>query len=172
MRYLILTGIVFLLYAVQAPVVRAIGLGGAVSVDVSLLAVLYLAASSPAFGGFVTSVLLGLVADAFTPGGILGMYMEVMGIMFLVGRGLAERLEILRPVPLMLVVLLCVVTKTLLVFLLSVVFDRDFTQYAAVFINAVPHVLTTTIASPVFVGLFHWVDRRWHGRRTSETLLR
>lgn len=171
MRYLVLTVLVFVLFAVQAPVVKALGWGAA-SVDVALLAVLYLAATSPAFGGFVTSVVLGLVADSFTPGGVLGMYMEVAGIVFLVGRGLADRLQILRPVPLMVIVLVCMVTKTLLVFLLSIVFDRDFTQYAAVFVNVLPHVLTTTILAPVFVALFQWTDRRVRGRRPVGTLLR
>ncbi len=171
MRYLILTLLVFILFAVQAPIVKALGWGAA-SVDVALLAVLYLAATSPAFGGFVTSVVLGLVADSFTPGGILGMHMEVAGVVFLVGRGLAERLQVLSPVPAMVIVLVCMVTKTLLVFLLSVVFDRDFTQYAAMFVNAVPHALTTTILSPVFIALFQWTDRRVRGRRPAGTLLR
>ncbi len=171
MRYLVLTVLVFVLFAVQAPVVRAVG-WGALSVDVALLAVLYLAATSPPFGGFVTSVLIGLVADSFTPGGILGMNMEVMGIVFLVGRGLADHLPVLRAIPLMLAVIVCMVTKTLLVFLLSIVFDRDFTQYVAALLNALPHILTTTILAPVFVALFHWADRRGRGRRPVGTLLR
>ncbi len=171
MRYVALTVLVFVLFAVQAPIVKALGWGAA-SVDIALLAVLYLAATSPALGGFVTSVLLGLVADSFTPGGILGMYMEVAGVVFLVGRGLADRFQILRPVPLMVIVLICMVTKTLLVFLLSIVFDRDFTQYAAVFVNAVPHVVTTTVLAPVFVALFQWTDKRLRGRRPTGMLLR
>lgn len=100
------------------------------------------------------------------------MYMEVMGLVFLVGRGLADRLQILRPIPLMVVVLVCMITKTLLVFLLSIVFDREFTQYAAVFVNAVPHVFTTTILAPFFAVLFQWMDRRLRGRRPMGTLLR
>lgn len=171
MRYLVLTVFVFFLFAIQSPIVHAIGMSAA-AVDVALIAVLYLAATSPAFGGFVTSVMLGLVADSFTPGGILGMYMEVMGILFLVARGFAERFQILRPAPLMVIVLICLVTKTLLVFLLSIIFDRDFHEYTAVFWNALPHVLTTTLFSPLFVALFQWADRRVRGRRPMGTLLR
>jgi len=168
-RYVAIITAVIGLLAAQMSLLQAFGVT-AYSVDLTLLAVLYLAATSPVFGGFVASVVLGLVSDAFTPGGILGMNMEIMGILFLVGRGLAERLQMLHPAPLMLVVLVGMVTKVLLVFLFSIVFDREFTTSAVMFLNAIPHVLTTALLAPVMIALFGWVDRRWRRRRPSHIL--
>lgn len=171
MRYLVLTLTVFLLFAIETPVLNVLGLS-VYSIDVALLMVIYLAPTSPAFGGFVTAFVVGFVADSFTPGGILGMNMEIMAILFLLTRGLADRFQVLSPLPLVAVALVCSVLKVLLVFLFSIVFDRNLTDYSTVFTGAVPHALTTSLASLMLVPLFRFIDARIRGRRYSSSLLR
>jgi len=171
LRYIVLTITVFVLFALETPVLNVLGLS-AYSIDVALLAAIYLAATSPRFGGFVTAVIIGFVADSFTPGGVLGMNMEIMGIIYLVTRGLAERFQVLSPLPLVAVALVCSTLDILLVFLFSIVFDRNLTQYSMVFVGAVQHILTTSLAGLVLVPFFRFIDRRIQGRRYTGSLLR
>lgn len=158
----------YFLFGVQAAVAKAAG-WVAMSCDIPLLAVVYLAATDPGLDGFLISLVIGFLADAFIPGGLLGMQMEVLGIAFLIARGLAERLHVVRPLPLMVVVLVCLVVKTLLVFVFSVVFDREFTQYSALFLNALPQAATTVLLAPVFISVLRWVERKLTRRRVGWT---
>jgi len=171
LRYFILILSVFLIFAVETPILTVAGMN-AYSVNVALLAVIYLAATSPPFGGFVTAVIVGFVADSFTPGGILGMNMEIMAILFLVTRGLAERFQVLRPLPLVGVAMVCSAVEILLVFLFSILFDRNLTQYSSVFVGALPQALSTALAGLLFIPLFRWIDGKIRGRRYTGSLLR
>lgn len=172
MRHVLIAVIVFLLLALQTPVLHVLNLS-AYSMDVGLLAAMYLAATSDRFGGFVTSVGIGLLADSFTAGGILGMHMEILGIMFLMARGLAGRFHLLRPLPLVVVAFICSLTESLLFFLFSIMFDRNFSQYSTVLIWALPHALVTALLGPVVFLLFGAVDLRLRGRKpTAGGLLR
>jgi rod shape-determining protein MreD len=163
-RYAILAILVFLLLAIQTPVLRVMGLD-AWGVDVGLLTVLYLAATSSPLRGFVAAWAIGFVVDSFTLGGVLGMHMEIMGIMFLVSLGLASRFHLLRPLPLIVVALVCSVMKSLLFFLFSILFDRGFTQYATVLLWALPHAAVTAVFGPLLFAVLGAVDRRVRGRR-------
>ena len=171
MRYFVLSLIVFLLLALQTPLLHVLGLS-AYSIDVALLAAVYFAATSGPLGGFVASALVGLGADAFTPGGILGMNMEIMGIMYLVALGLSGRFQLLRPLPLILVLVVCSVTETLLFFLFSILFDKYFTQYSTVLTGAVPRTMVTALLGPLLFLVFGAVDSRLRGRRQPSPLLR
>jgi len=170
-RYFVLTVAVFLLFAMQTPVLSVLGLS-VYSVDIALIAVIYMAAAFPALGGFLTAVAVGFIADSFTPGGVLGMNMEIMGILFLMARGLAERFKLLRTLSLILAILAGSVVKVLLVFLFSMVFDRNMTQYSTVFAGVVSHSLTTAVAGIVLVPLLRLVDGRARGRMDSRPRLR
>jgi rod shape-determining protein MreD len=171
MRYALLSVLVFLLLTIQTPLLHVAGISE-YAVNMALLATLYLAATSTPLAGFVTAVVLGLVADSFTAGGIVGMNMEIMGLLYLVSRGLAGHFELLKPLPLILVVLLCSVVNGLLFFLFSVLFDRNFVQYAPVLLGELRRALVTSLAGPFVFQLFGLVDRRLRGRTTSRTTMR
>ena len=89
MRYVLLTLTVFVLLACQVPLMGLMG-AGAFTLDLPLIAVMYLAATSRPLGGFVTAVLFGLLADSFSPGAVLGTHMEIMGLLFLANLALAQ----------------------------------------------------------------------------------
>jgi len=167
LRYVVLTVLVFLLLAVQAPVLQVLGLS-AWSLDVGLLTVIYLATTSPRLPGFVTAAVIGFVVDSFTPGGVLGMYTEIMGIMYLVAMGLAARVHLLRPLPLVIAAFVCSLVSTLLFFLFSILFDRNFSQYSVVILWAAPHALVTALLGPLLFRLLGVVDERLRGRRSAD----
>lgn len=164
MRHVLLGLVVFVLLAVQAPLLHVLDLTGW-AVDVGLVTVLYLSATSSRLAGFVTSVVVGLIVDAFTPGGILGMNTEIMGIMFLVGLGLSARFQLLRTLPLVVVAFVCALMKSLLFFLFSILFDRNFSQYEAVLLWSVPHALVAAVFAPFLFLLLGLLDRGSAGRR-------
>lgn len=165
-RYVIHTLLVFLLLVLQAPVLQVSGLS-AWSLDVGLLTVLYLAATSPRTPGFVTAVVIGFAVDSVTPGGVLGLNMEIMGIMYLVAMGLAARVHLLRTLPLLVVAFVCSLMSTLLFFLFSILFDRDFSQYGSVLLWAVPHAVITAMLGPLLFRLLGAIDERLRGRRST-----
>jgi rod shape-determining protein MreD len=166
MRHVILTLVVFLLLAVQAPLLHVLGLA-AWSLDVGLLAVLYLAATSSRLDGVINAAIIGFIVDSFTPGGVLGMHIEILSLMFLVAIGLAARVQMLQTLPLIVVAFVCSLMETLLFFLFSLLFDRNFGQYTAVLLWAVPHAFITAMLGPLVFKLLGAVDGRLRGKRVT-----
>ena len=164
MRYLLLTLTVFLLLAVQAPLLRVLGIEH-YSIDAALVAILYLAATASGSAGLIAASAIGFMADAFAAGGILGMNMEILVIMYLLGLGLAARFHLMSAVPLVMVALLCSVTQMLLFFLFSVLFDRGFGSSTRMLLEAIPHALLTSMFAPILFPLFSLIDRGTRGRR-------
>lgn len=167
MRYVAIIIVVAILMCIQNPILSLFNME-TWGIDAGLVAVLYLAATSHALGGFVASWITGFVVDSFTLGGILGMHMELLALMFLLSRGLVARFNLLRPLPLMLVTIICSVTKTLLYFLFSVVFDRDFSNYDSIFLWALPHAAVAALFAPLLFALFWAIDRRLLGHRDTD----
>ena len=166
MRYFLLTLLVFLLLALQTPLMHVLGLSSW-SLDVGLLTVIYLSATSSPLRGFIASWAIGFVVDSLTPGGLLGMHTEILAIMFMVSLGLASRFHLLRPLPLIVVALVCSLMETLLFFLFSILFDRDFSQYSTVLLWGVPHAIVTALLGPLLFLLLGAIDTRIRGRRQS-----
>jgi len=171
MRGFILLSILALLMAIQAPLLHAMNLSG-YAMDLALLGTLYFAASSSVFAGLILSSLVGLVQDAFTPGALLGMNMEIMVILFLVARGLSLRFHLQNPLPLMIAVLVCSIIKAILFFLLSILFDRSFGDYAPLLVEAIPHAVITAVLGPLVAWLLMTVDRGLKSRSYSGPLLK
>jgi rod shape-determining protein MreD len=170
-RSVLLLLVLVLLLVLQSPIFGFLGLRPSV-LDLSLVATLYLASSSRALPGFVTSVVVGLLADAFTPGGLLGMNAEIHGLLFLLVTGLGSRFPLSRPVPLLLVAAVSSILKTLLFYVFSILFDRSFEPRAEVLLWGLPTALVTAMLSPVLFLPFAGVDRLVRGRRSAESLLR
>ncbi len=171
MRYVLLTVLVFVLLACQVPILGLVGVH-AFTLDLPLLAVIYLAATSRPMGGFVTAVVIGLLADSFAPGSVLGTHMEIMGLLFLANFALAGRFQWTRPLPLMVMTLAGVLASSLLFYLLSTIFDEGFSGASANFGGLALRLLVTTLASPLLFRLFAAIDGRVRGRRVSSPLLR
>jgi rod shape-determining protein MreD len=171
MRSLVLLLLLGALMLLQLPLFAWMGVRPSV-LDLPLAATLFLAATSRATPGFVAAVILGLMADAFTPGGLLGMNAEIHGILFLMLLGLGTRFPLARPVPLVLITLVSSVLKTLLFYVFSLLFDRAFEARAAVLLWGLPTALVTSLLCPVLVLPFAGVDRLIGGRRANESLLR
>jgi rod shape-determining protein MreD len=171
MRYGILILLMVLLLAVQVPVFAMFGFG-AHALDLALIATLYVASTSRPMPGFLTAIAFGVVADAFTPGGLLGMNMEILGAIHLVALGLVGRFNLGRAIPLIVVAFVLSILATLLFFLFSIVFDRAFTQQSTVFFWAVPRAAVTAAFAPLVFRLFGFVDRLLRGRRNNSPFLR
>ncbi len=171
MRSFLLLLVLVLLMAVQSPLFAVLGIRPSL-LDLPLIATLYLASSSRALRGFVASVGVGLIADAFTPGGLLGMNAEIHGILYLLALGLVARFPLSRPVPLLLVTSVSAVLKTLMFYLFSVLFDRAFEPRAEALLWGLPTALLTAVLSPLLFLPFAGVDRLVQGRRPTESLLR
>lgn len=155
---------VFCLYSIETPILNAWGIS-AFSVDIALVTTLYLAATSSPIGGFITSIMVGFIADAFTPGGIIGMNMEINGLIFLMALGLETRFDFMRPIPLMVVILATCVVKTSLFFLFSLMFDSNFSDYKNILISAISHAFVTTMLGPLLYFFILAVEKRFRGKR-------
>jgi len=127
-------------------------------VDVSLVATSYLCYAFPTRRGFLTTLAMGLLVDLSTPGTLLGLHMEVLGLIFLLVRGLSGRLPLDRPLPLILVTLVAGILETLLFYLLSLLFDPGFEGRASMLLWAIPTVLTTALLAPLLVLPFAGLD--------------
>jgi rod shape-determining protein MreD len=171
MRYVLLTLTVFVLLACQVPLLGLLGVH-AFTLDLPLIAVMYLAATSRPLGGFVTAVFVGLLADSFAPGAVLGTHMEIMGLLFLANLLLAGRFQWSRPLPLMVLTLVGSIASGLLFYLFSTVFDEGFSGVEASFGDIALRLLVTTLAAPLLFRLFGLIDGRLRGRRVHSPLLR
>ena len=171
MRTLLMLAVLLVLMLLQSPLFGWLGVRPSV-LDLALVATLYLAASTRALPGFVTSVAIGLLADAFTPGGLLGMNAEIHGVLFLLVVGLGARFPLTRPVPLLLVAAVSSCLKSLLFYVFSILFDRSFEPRVDVLLWGLPTALVTAVLSPVLFLPFAGVDRLVRGRRAADSLLR
>lgn len=171
MRYGLLTLLLFVLLACQVPLLRLLGVHP-FTLDLPLLVVLYLAVTSRPMGGFVTAVLVGLLADSFAPGAVLGTHMEIMGLLFLGYFALAGRFQWTRPLPLMVLTLVGSLLAGVLFFLLSTIFHEGFSSASVDPGGQALRLLVTTLAAPLLFRLFGAIDGRLRGRRVSSPLLR
>lgn len=125
------------------------------------LALVIVAAASFSFApGVALAACLGLLKDGFSSGVPLGMYVEIYVLVYLACSGLARRLDY-RNVVLMTLVTLCAsLAATMLFFVMSAIFDRDFEQFDLIFRLAIPQALITAPMGPIVAGLAGWLDGR------------
>lgn len=159
----LLTGLLLLVN----PLLSWIGLRSSL-LDLPLVATCFLAQAFPTRQGFWTALAGGLVADLLIPGTLPGMYMEVMGLIFLLIRGLSERLPLDRPLPMILVTLVAGILKTLLFYLLSLIFDGGFQARATALLWAIPTVVVTGLTAPLLILPFVGLDILTGGQRRTD----
>ncbi|HQC44948.1 MAG: hypothetical protein ACOX51_01790 [Myxococcota bacterium] len=173
MRYFLLLVTFFVLMAAQSSFLGLFGLG-AYSVDLPLIAVMYLASTSSRrrMGSFITAVAIGFLADSFAVGSIFGIQMEIAGLLFLSSMALANRFQWHRVGPLMALTLVGTIISSALFYLLSFLFDEGFSWHTFDWLGLFVRILVTTLASPLLFRLFGLFDGRSRGRTATSSLLR
>lgn len=169
MRYLFVMAMAFVCMMLQMPLLSLLGLRD-FSLDAPLVATVFLAATSPGTTGLVVVSAMGLLTDLFMPGGVPGMQMEILAIVFLLSRRVVSRLQLNRTIPLMIVVLAGGVVSLLLFMLFSVIFDRSYVYSTSVLTAGTVQIFITAIFSPLLFRLFGVADGRGHRRRDSRSL--
>lgn len=125
------------------------------------LAVVAYAASAMAFlPGVVTAVMVGLLKDGFSGGVPLGMHVEIYVLLFLGCAALARRLDYRGAVLMTLVVFCASLVSSVLFFVLSAIFDRDFEQFDLIFRLAIPQALISAPFGPITAAILAFVDAR------------
>lgn len=170
MRNGVIILLLFGMLAIQTPILSLLGLSN-YSANLGVITVMFLAGTASGLGGFVASIIAGVLVDAFTPGGLLGMHMETLGIGYLLAVGLSRRVDLMRPLPLMVVSFVLCLTDTLLFYIFSIIFDREFSQHAAVLMWSIPHAMLTALMAPILFYLLGLIDNRMRGRRKMGPLL-
>ncbi len=128
--------------------------------DPTLALVVFAAASFEFTLGVILAALLGLLKDAFSSGVPLGMYVEIYVILVLGCYALTRRLDYRNVVLITLVTLFASLLASLLFFVMSAIFDRDFEQFDLIFRMAIPQALITAPMGPIIAGMAHWLDEK------------
>ncbi|HNU68684.1 MAG TPA: hypothetical protein PKH54_12885 [Myxococcota bacterium] len=160
---------VFVCMMIQVPILTLLGLT-TFSVDAPLVAMLYIASTGPGVVGMVIVSLMGLLTDLFMPGGLPGMQMEILVVLFLLARMVVSRLQLNRTLPLIIVVFLSSLVSLGLFMLLSVIFDRGYQHSSTVVTGGLAQALLTALLSPLLFKLFGVADGRFHHRRDTRSL--
>jgi rod shape-determining protein MreD len=169
MRNLFVLIAVFVCMMLQIPVLSLLGLSN-FSIDAPLVAMLYIASTGPGSVGLVIVSLMGLLTDIFMPGGLPGMQMEILAILFLLARKVISRLQLNRTLPLMIVVFVTSLVSLVLFMLFSVIFDRGYQYSSTVLAGGLAQALLTAVFSPLLFKLFGVADGRFHHRRDTRSL--
>lgn len=126
--------------------------------DPTLALVIFAAVSFEFAPAVALAACLGLLKDGFSSGVPLGMYVEVYVLVMLACHALSRRLDY-RNVVLMTLVALCAsLASSMLFFVFSAIFDRDFEQFDLIFRLAIPQALITAPMGPIVAGLAGWLD--------------
>jgi len=158
MRYLYFLLGTLLFMALQSTIFRALGFLP-YSVDAPLIVTVYLATTTNLLAGFYCSVAIGLMADMLIPGALIGLNMEIMGLLFFFVYALSKRMNVLRPLVLTVLVLLLSVCKGFLVFIFGILFLKEPMSLLTILRLSLPQMLTTSIASPLITLALSHVDR-------------
>ncbi len=128
--------------------------------DPTLALVIFAAVSFELAPAVALAACLGLLKDGFSSGVPLGMYVEIYVLVMLACHALSRRLDY-RNVVLMTLVALCAsLASSMLFFVFSAIFDRDFEQFDLIFRLAIPQALITAPMGPIVAGLAGWLDGR------------
>ena len=129
--------------------------------DVVIPLVVYIALNLRFLPGAIAVCAIGLLADAFMGGGIIGLRTEVLLIVYLAIGVLVKRYRVNSMIGLVLLALAGILVHDLLFLLLSVIFDARF-QGAHLVVSALfPRLLISLPFIPIVLGLSRRLDRRF-----------
>lgn len=157
---------VFALLAIESPLLQQFH-QSLFAPDIALVAVLWLALHFPLVPGVLTALVIGFLKDGFVMAVPVGMYTEIMVVVFLVSRFFASKVPVRGLSSLLVASILLAVFSALLFALLSLLFDPRFESYRLIFRLMVPVALVTAPFAPAvfFIldrldGLFARANRR------------
>jgi len=126
--------------------------------DPALAVVVYAAATLDFGSGIMLAAMLGLIKDGFASGVPVGLYVEIYVLIYLSCFALSRRLDYRNVVLITLVVMCGSLISSLLFFVLSAIFDRDFEQFDMIFRMALPQALITAPMGPIVSGILSYLD--------------
>ena len=140
--------------------------------DPALAAVVYAGAVMEFVPGAIACACLGLLMDGFSGGVPVGMYVEIYVLIFLACFLLSRRFDYKNVVLITLVVIGASLFSSVLFFVLSAIFDRDFEQFDMVFRLAVPQALLAAPMGPIVAGLLAYLERKLLSSDPTEGMFR
>ena len=156
----------FVLLTIESPLMFHMGLNF-YAPDFTLILVMYLASTRPLLVGATAAFILGFLKDGFA-GGPAGLYTQIMILIFYVARLVMSRVSFRSPLLLMAFAFVTSLLASVLFFLLSLLFVRDFTDYLLVFKMFLPQAIITAPFAPVVFYLAEWIDV--FRKRKAETM--
>jgi len=145
----------FALMAIESPLLLEFHLS-IYAPDLALIVVIWAVLHMGTTSGAVTCALLGFLKDGFVMGSPVGMHMEIFVVVFFIGRFFAGRLQIRGIVGLIVITAIASILASLLFALLSLLFDRTFTEYDLIMRLMLPNAMVTAPFSPL---VFYFLDR-------------
>ncbi len=164
MRGIVTVLVVYLLLAIESPLLDKLSLAF-YAPDFALIVVLHLAISAGTIGGVLTTLAVGLLKDGFALGSPIGLYTEVLVVVFLIARVVGRRLRLNALLPSMLATFVASLVSSLLFLVLTMIFDRAFENYGLVLKMMGPQAFVTAPFAPLILLLMERVDQLTVRRR-------
>jgi rod shape-determining protein MreD len=159
LRFVLWFFLAYLLLSLESPMLTSFHIR-MYAPDPALAVVVYAAATMSFLPGILLSACLGLLRDGFSGGVPVGMYVEIYALIFMVCYAVARRLDYRNVVLMTLATLGASLLASLLFFVLSAIFDRDFEEFDMIFRLAIPQALITAPMGPIVAGILLWLDER------------
>jgi len=159
LRMLVYVLIAYLLLSIESPLLSSFHVR-MYAPDPALAVVVYAAAAMEFMPGIFTAFILGILKDGFSGGVPLGMHVEIFVAVFLACAAVSRRLDYRGAVLMSVVVVCSSLVSSLLFFVFSAIFDRDFEQFDLIFRLAIPQALISAPIGPIVGGLLSLLDRR------------
>lgn len=150
----------YLMLSIESPLLTAFHVR-MYAPDPALAIVVFSATAIEFFPGLVLAVLLGVLRDGFSGGVPIGMHVEIYVLLYLACVALTRRLDYRNVVLTTVVVMLASLLSSVLFFVLSAIFDRDFEQFDLIFRLAIPQALLTAPMGPIVSGLLSFSDDKF-----------
>lgn len=170
MRNLALMLTSFMLLAFESPLLHEASMAR-YAPDVVLVATVYIGLTSTFHAGLFAALVLGLTKDAFALATPLGMYTEIMAVVFLTTWRLSRQLALQGAIGTMLLAFFFSIGASALELLLSLVFDRSFTAEEGgalqTLLAMLPQALMTAPFGPIVFWILGWVDRLTSRRKDT-----
>lgn len=127
--------------------------------ELTIAFVVYCALNFRVLHGALTVFAIGLLKDAFMGAGIIGMYVEVLLLVFLFLEFILKRYRVTSPMGLLLATLGGILAHDFLFLIFSLIFDAQFHDASLVLGATLPHLLMSLPLIPLELALIRRVDR-------------
>ena len=164
MRGFVSIFVVYVLLALESPLLDKLDLAF-YAPDLALIVVLHLAMGSRTAAGVLTAMAIGLLKDGFALGSPVGLYTEVLVVVFLLAKIVGRRFRLNATFTGMLTAFVGSLVSSVMFLLLTLIFDRSFDDYGLIFRMMGPQAIVTAPFAPLIFMLMERVDRLTIRRR-------